>query len=285
MTQTTQQVTPELRQWIVAQASAGQPPDVVLKSMIDSGWQEEVAVVALEETLRGYLADHAKANGLPMPVVVPEPLMMAGEVVVQAGDREVQVLSSMRSPRVVVFGGLLSQQECDDLVTVAAKRLTRSETVQLDTGASEVNAARTSEGMFFTRGENELCGRIEKRIAALLQWPLENGEGLQILRYRPGAEYKPHYDYFDPAQPGTPSILKRGGQRVASLVMYLNTPTRGGATTFPDVNFEVGPVKGNAVFFSYDRPHPMTRSLHGGAPVLEGEKWVATKWLREGRFE
>jgi prolyl 4-hydroxylase len=72
---------------------------------------------------------------------------------------------------------------------------------------------------------------------------------------------------------------------VASLVMYLNTPTRGGATTFPDVNFEVGPVKGNAVFFSYDRPHPMTRTLHGGAPVLEGEKWVATKWLREGRFE
>jgi len=104
----TQQVTPELRQWIVAQAQAGQPPDAVLKSMIDSGWQEEVAVVALEETLLGFLVDHAKANGLPVPVVVPEPLMMAGEVVVKAGDREVQILSSMRNPRVVVFGGLLS---------------------------------------------------------------------------------------------------------------------------------------------------------------------------------
>src|SRR5882672_4591701 len=265
MTQT-QQVTPELRQWIVAQASAGQPPDAVLKSMIDSGWQEEIAVVALEETLRGFLVDHAKANGLPTPVVVPEPLMMAGEVLIQAGDREVQIVSSMRSPRVVVFGGLLSHDECDEIVDLAAKRLARSETVQLDTGASEVNAARTSEGMFFTRGENAVCARVEARIAALLQWPLENGEGLQVLRYRPGAEYKPHYDYFDPAQPGTPSILKRGGQRVASLVMYLNTPTRGGATTFPDVNLEVGPVKGNAVFFSYDRPHPMTRSRHGGAP-------------------
>jgi prolyl 4-hydroxylase len=206
-------------------------------------------------------------------------------VLIQAGDREVQIVSSMRSPRVVVLGGLLSHDECDEIVDLAAKRLARSETVQLDTGASEVNAARTSEGMFFTRGENAVCARVEARIAALLQWPLENGEGLQVLRYRPGAEYKPHYDYFDPAQPGTPSILKRGGQRVASLVMYLNTPTRGGATTFPDVNFEVGPIKGNAVFFSYDRPHPMTRSLHGGAPVLEGEKWVATKWLREGRFE
>jgi prolyl 4-hydroxylase len=39
------------------------------------------------------------------------------------------------------------------------------------------------------------------------------------------------------------------------------------------------------VFFSYDRPHPATRTLHGGAPVIEGEKWVATKWLRERRFE
>ncbi|CAG1017440.1 prolyl 4-hydroxylase [Burkholderiaceae bacterium] len=280
-----QQVTPELRQWIVAQASAGQQPDAVLKSMIDSGWNEDVAVVALEETLRGFLVDHAKANGLPLPVIVPEPMTLDGEVVLQAGDREVQVIASMKSPRVVVLGGLLSHDECDEIVEFARQRLARSETVKLDTGASEVNDARTSEGMFFSRGENSACRRIEQRIATLLQWPLENGEGLQVLRYRPGAEYKPHYDYFDPAQPGTPTILKRGGQRVASLVMYLNTPRRGGATIFPDVNFDVAPVKGNAVFFSYDRPHPMTRSLHGGAPVVEGEKWVATKWLREGRFE
>ena len=280
-----QQITPELRQWIVAQASAGQPPEAVLKSMMASGWAEDIAVVALEETLRGFLADHARANNLPAPVVVPEPMSFEGEVMLDAGDRQVEVLAHMRSPRVVVFGGLLSHDECDEIVAFARQRLARSETVQLQTGASEVNEARTSEGMFFTRGENEACRRIEQRIAALVQWPLENGEGLQVLRYQPGAEYKPHYDYFDPAQPGTPSILKRGGQRVASLVMYLNTPTRGGATVFPDVHFDVSPIKGNAVFFSYDRPHPMTRSLHGGAPVQDGEKWVATKWLREGRFE
>jgi prolyl 4-hydroxylase len=122
-------------------------------------------------------------------------------------------------------------------------------------------------------------------MAELLRWPLENGEGLQILRYGPGAEYLPHYDYFDPDQPGTPAILKRGGQRVGTLVVYLNTPERGGATIFPDVKLAVAPVKGNAVFFSYERAHPSTRTLHGGAPVIEGEKWVATKWMREGRFD
>ena len=141
----------------------------------------------------------------------------------------------MRNPRVIVFGGLLS----DDGVRRAgrdgrAQRLVRSETVKIDTGGSEVNAARTSDGMFFTRGENAAdASRIEERIAALLGWPVENGEGLQVLRYRPGAEYKPHYDYFDPAQPGTPSILKRGGQRVGSLVCYLNTPAKGGAHDVP----------------------------------------------------
>jgi prolyl 4-hydroxylase len=280
-----QQATPELREWIIAQARAGCRPEDVLKAMCDSGWEEPVAVAALEETLQTYLEAHAKQVGLPPVVAVPEPALEESPVALLAVDREVKVLASMRNPRVIVFGGLLSDEECDALVEQARARLVRSETVDTRTGGSELNEARTSDGMFFERGETPLIARIEARIAALLDWPLANGEGLQILRYRPGAEYKPHYDYFDPAQPGTPRILERGGQRVASLVTYLNTPAKGGATTFPDVALEVAPVKGNAVFFSYDRPHPVTRTLHGGAPVLEGEKWVATKWLREGAFE
>ena len=62
-------------------------------------------------------------------------------------------------------------------------------------------------------------------------------------------------------------------------------PEKGGGTVFPDVSLEVAPKRGNGVFFSYDRPHAVTRTLHGGAPVLAGEKWIATKWLRERRFE
>jgi len=285
MSSVKQQATPELCDWIIAQARAGCRPEDVLKAMCDSGWEEPVAVAALEETLQTYLEAHAKQVGLPPVVAVPEPALEESPVALLAVDREVKVLASMRNPRVIVFGGLLSDEECDALVEQARARLVRSETVDTRTGGSELNEARTSDGMFFERGETPLIARIEARIAALLDWPLVNGEGLQILRYRPGAEYKPHYDYFDPAQPGTPRILERGGQRVASLVTYLNTPAKGGATTFPDVALEVAPVKGNAVFFSYDRPHPVTRTLHGGAPVLEGEKWVATKWLREGAFE
>lgn len=276
-------ITPELRQWIAEQTRSGHGPQVLLESMKTSGWQEDTALDALEIVLGDMLQAQKVAAFAPAPV--PEPRVAGSPSRIWAHDREVGVVMTMRSPRVIVFSGVLSDEECDELVALSRARLVRSHTVDTATGDSEINEARTSDGMFFTRGENELVARFEARLAALCGWPLENGEGLQILHYRPGAEYKPHYDYFDPAKPGTPVILKRGGQRVATIVTYLNTPAAGGGTTFPDVDLEIAAFKGNAVFFSYDRPDPATRSLHGGAPVVAGEKWVATKWLRSGRFD
>jgi prolyl 4-hydroxylase len=329
--QTVQTITPELRQWIVEQAQAGCHPNDVLAAMKTSGWQEEVAVAAMEQTLSEHLqavkaakdaaaaaagsgpgaqgagaetagtaagghpvsvsagagagAGATQSSALPPASVVPQVLPLGPCSRWQLPDgHTVYQLSALRHPRVLVLGGFLSDEECDALMALAAPRLARSETVDNGTGGSEVNAARTSDGMFFERGETPVIQRIEQRIADLLNWPVSHGEGLQVLRYRPGAEYKPHHDYFDPAHAGSKTILARGGQRVATLVMYLNTPTEGGATTFPDVGLDVMPVRGNAVFFSYDRPHPCTATLHGGAPVLAGEKWVATKWLRQDVF-
>ena len=290
-------VTPELRQWIVEQTAAGQQPEALLRAMVQAGWTQDLAVLALDEHLPG-----GSASRLPTPAPasavrptqahaepgfgshLPDLDLSEGLRELDAGDRRVQVLASLQSPRVVVLGGFLSDAECDALVDAARPRLVRSRTVQTQTGGEELNADRTSSGMFFNRGEGALIQRIEARIARLLRWPVENGEGLQVLNYLPGAEYKPHYDYFDPAEPGTPSLLQRGGQRLATLLLYLNEPERGGGTTFPDAGFEVAAHRGHAVFFSYDQPSPATRTLHGGAPVIAGEKWVATKWLREREF-
>jgi prolyl 4-hydroxylase len=279
-----QNVTPELRRWIIEQAQAGFSAPVVLQSMRDAGWDEDVAAQALEATLQNHLNDVAVQQGLPAAVPVPEPLLDESPALLDGRDRQVSVLMAMAQPRIVVFGNLLSDEECEALIAAAEPRMARSLTVATKTGSEEVNDDRTSDGMFFQRGESPLLQRIEQRIARLLQWPIENGEGLQMLHYRPGTEYKPHYDYFDPTEPGTPTIVKRGGQRVGTLVMYLNTPEKGGGTVFPDVHLEVAPQRGNAVFFSYERPHPSTRTLHGGAPVLAGHKWIATKWLRERKF-
>jgi prolyl 4-hydroxylase len=302
--QAVQPITDELRQWIVAQAEAGCRPHEVLAAMCASGWNEEVAIGAMEQVLNERL-DQVAAGKRPQPtalsgtpgavsasdpklapaVAVPDvPYNESACPVIELGSGSVKVLFTMAHPRVVVLGGLLSDEECDALMAQARARLVRSETVENASGGSEVNAARTSDGMFFERGESEVITRVEQRIADLFKWPMVNGEGLQILRYRPGAEYKPHHDYFDPIHSGTAKILERGGQRVGTLVMYLNTPEGGGATTFPNVGLSVAPLKGNAVFFSYDRAHVSTKTLHGGAPVTAGETWVATKWLREREF-
>ncbi|HET8763497.1 MAG TPA: 2OG-Fe(II) oxygenase, partial [Gemmatimonadales bacterium] len=145
-----------------------------------------------------------------------------------------------------------------------------------------VDDRRTSAGMFFRLGESPLIERIEGRLAALLGVPVSHGEGLQVLHYGPGQEYEPHYDWFDPSQPGFDAVTAHGGQRVASIVMYLNTPEEGGGTDFPQAGLTVTALRGSAVYFSYGTGD--TASLHAGLPVRHGEKWIATKWLRERPF-
>jgi prolyl 4-hydroxylase len=283
-------VTPELRQWARAQLDAGHTAHALRGSMREAGWADDAAEAVLAEfgsraESTAKPASDAASTALAPGRSLPGPDLDASPLYIEALGRRVQVLQTVRHPRIVVFGDLLADDECQALVEAAQARLARSLTVETHTGGEALNVDRTSDGMFFERGENEVVARIEQRIAALLRWPLEFGEGLQVLRYAPGAQYRPHYDYFDPGEAGTPTILRRGGQRVATLVMYLQEPEQGGATTFPDIGLEVAPKRGSAVFFSYDRPDPATRTLHGGAPVLAGEKWVATKWLRERRFQ
>jgi prolyl 4-hydroxylase len=278
-----------LMKWLNECLARGHSPQSLTTSMLQSGWSENIVRAAIAEAVG--LELRADKTGARAPVLMPagsgglpEPDLSQSPAFIQTADRRVDICTVVKFPRVVVFGNLLSHEECDELIQLAQPQLSRSMTVDNKTGGEEVNSARTSDGMFFGRAEHPVCERVERRLAELLRWPYENGEGLQILRYRHGAQYVPHYDYFDPAQTGTPKILERGGQRVATIVMYLRTPERGGATVFPDIGLEVAPIKGSAVFFSYARPHPDTKTLHGGTPVTLGEKYVATKWMREREF-
>lgn len=283
----------EIRQWLVEQIRGGQPADALLRSMRDRGWNREVAYGLIAQAM-------AMRSGTEAPVpaqapvaqaspvharAMPSPIVEEGALHVDLGDRRVSVLAAMEAPKIVLFDGFLSDAECDALVDLALPRMQRSLTVDIETGASRTDVVRTSRGMFFRRGENALVRTIEARVSRLLAWPVDHGEHLQVLHYRPGDRYEPHYDYFDPAGPGAQAVLARGGQRIATFLMYLREPERGGDTTFPDLGLRFAAKRGTALFFSYDRPDPSSRTLHGGAPVIAGEKWVATKWLREDVFE
>ncbi len=175
----TQTVTDELRRWIIAQAEAGCRPEDVVAAMVKSGWDEGVALAAMETTLRERL-DEVAASREPAPpaVPVPEPKLDGAPPFLTVGGHRIQVLTTMRNPRVVVFGGLLSDDECDGLIELARPRLARSETVDNATGGSEVNAARTSDGMFFERGESPLIAAhraAHRRRSCTGRWTMAKG--------------------------------------------------------------------------------------------------------------
>ena len=268
--------TPALMQWLQNQLALGYAPAILQTSLETAGWSGSVAQAAIAICLQPPRAAPA--------LTAPEPDLRQHPSDIDVGDRVVQVLLSMQKPRIVLFGNLLSHEECDTLIEQARPAMARSRTVATQTSGQEITPDRTSSGMFYTRAQTPTVTKLEARIAKLLNWPVENGEGLQVLNYLPGAQYKPHHDYFNPQEPSSAAILQRGGQRVGTLVIYLNDVPAGGCTHFPETQLRIHPRKGHAVFFSYPQPDAQTLTLHGGDPVLHGEKWIATKWLREREF-
>ncbi|MED6130894.1 Prolyl 4-hydroxylase 1 [Stylosanthes scabra] len=197
------------------------------------------------------------------------------------------------SPRIILLHNFLSMEECDYLRGVALPRLHISTVVDTKTGKGIKSEVRTSSGMFLSPEERKypMVHAIEKRISIYSQIPVENGELMQVLRYEKNQFYKPHHDYFSDT-----FNLKRGGQRIATMLMYLSDNVEGGETYFPMAGSDecicggksvqglcVKPTKGNAVLFwsmGLDG-NSDPNSVHGGCEVLSGEKWSATKWMRQ----
>ncbi len=270
-----------LYQWIAERRPESQYcPAQIFNSILLGGWSREAAVAAMQDVMGDMIQPRefdAFLRGTPMPDMSNSPSALTVE------GHEVKVLLELQDPKIMVFSGFLTDDECDQLIDIARSRLERSGTVADAWGNPDVvSDVRTSYGTFLRRGEFDVCNRIDARVQALVNWPTDFTEDLQILHYTKGAEYKPHHDYFDTSAGPWTSLFSRGGNRCGTLIMYLNTPKRGGGTVFPDMSMETFARKGAAVFFSYPVAEASSRSLHGGSPVIEGEKWAATKWFRQG---
>ncbi len=281
----------ELRGWILNNLDRGCPPSDLINSMIDQRFEPQIAqglVQAFVSARTAGVAPPLNSVALELPetsYVYETPRIAAGNVI-RTADREIPVLSRSEKPIVVLLESVLSHEECAELIELARPHLKPSTVVDPQTGANTVANYRNSEGMFFRLAETPLIARLDRRIAELMNTPMENGEGLQVLRYGPGGHTAPHFDFLVPSNPTNDASLKRSGQRLSTLMIYLSDVTRGGETVFPKAGLSVSPRKGNAVYFEYanSRQQLDARSLHAGAPVIEGEKWAVTKWMRTRRF-
>ncbi|XP_060192369.1 probable prolyl 4-hydroxylase 10 [Lycium barbarum] len=214
-------------------------------------------------------------------------------------DQWVEVISL--EPRAYVYHNFLSKEECEYLISLAKPHMQKSSVVDSATGKSMDSRVRTSSGTFLARGRDKVIRDIEKRIADFTFIPAEHGEGLQILHYEVGQKYEPHYDYFlDEFN------TKNGGQRIATVLMYLSDVEEGGETVFPAAKgnysavpwwnelsecgkggLSVKPKMGDALLFWSMKPDATLdpSSLHGGCPVIKGNKWSSTKWMRVHEYK
>jgi prolyl 4-hydroxylase len=214
-----------------------------------------------------------------------KPMLPAGRVLT-ARDREAPKLFSCEQPVVALVADVLSGDECERLIDIGRARVQRSSVVDPNSGNEITINERNSDGAFVNASTDTLVDTLDRRLAELFAHPVENGEDLHILRYDIGGEYRPHYDYFPEEQAGSRHHMSRGGQRVATVILYLNDVARGGDTTFPDSGLAIHPRRGCALYFEYvnELGQSDPKTLHAGTPVEEGEKWIATKWIRRGRF-
>lgn len=182
------------------------------------------------------------------------------------------------SPIVHAVSDFASTAECQWLIALAAPRLERAGVYNNPTG---VDPGRTNEfALLNFANADAIVEVIRHRIANLIRAPITCLENSQVLHYGIGQEFVLHCDFLDPQT--LRDEIARNGQRVATVLIYLNESFEGGQTSFPRLQIDHRGGTGDALVFgsvdSAGRPDP--RSQHAGCPPTSGEKWVFSQWVR-----
>ncbi len=196
-------------------------------------------------------------------------------------------ISPELAPQIVVLGGLLSETECDDLVSLSGARLQPAMAADLCSSTPSHRPAETVEHAHFARAENDVIAKIEARIATLSQWPAADAYGLRVTRYREGRDLATYGGAVDLKDTAPDADAQDARRPIATVVMYLNDAPAAGEISFAQTGLSVCAHKGNALFFNYPDLEE-TADGHGtlgGLSIPAGETWIATKWLARNQHE
>jgi prolyl 4-hydroxylase len=270
-------ISPDWYDWVVLNTRNGCTIESMKEMMVENQFDPVFAEAVLQ------VIRHQEG---PSVYLYEPPLFQHTGNSIETSDRTIQIAAFYERPCVAILDNVFSHEECDELIKRSVDKLKRSETVDPVTGEPIIIEERTSSGTFYQLNEDPFISTLDRRISEIMCQPITHGEGLQVLRYGVGAEYKPHFDYFPEEEEGSYKHTANGGQRISTLVVYLNDVEQGGDTYFPEIGLSVKPRKGSAVYFEYCNSLGQVdpKTLHGGAPVIQGEKWIVTKWMRQREY-
>lgn len=180
--------------------------------------------------------------------------------------------------------GFLRPEVCGWIIERVRGRLARAQVYDAADGSTVERPERSNSAFVFWMAQLDVVILLVRaKIAAAVGAPVGRLEQSQILHYAPGQEFSPHYDFIDTATPGHAAELARGGQRVATFLIYLNDAYEGGVTVFPVLGFGYRGETGASLMFTNLGPdgQPDKRMLHAGQPPTAGEKWLLSQWIRD----
>jgi prolyl 4-hydroxylase len=176
-------------------------------------------------------------------------------------------------PRIQHIAGFCTPIECAHIASVAAPSLQPATVFDPASGRMVPHPIRSSDNApIGPTAESLVVQAVNRRIAAATRTAVTQGEPLTVLRYGPGQQYRPHLD----------TLTGETNQRIRTAILYLNHNYQGGETEFPLLGIKVAPRTGDLLVFDNVDANgaPAPQSRHAGLPVIQGIKWIATRWIR-----
>jgi hypothetical protein len=188
-------------------------------------------------------------------------------------------------PQIHAAPGLLSAELCDTLIARARPMLAPAKLYnELKGGRTMGDERRNSSAHFDLLGADLVVLAVCERLCALAGLPAIHAESLQVLHYEVGEYFAPHVDFWEPSFEGNAATLAKHGQRVVTVLVYLNEDgLEGGETDFPRLGLRHRGGKGDGVMFRNVDAEGRGdyRTLHSGLPPTGGEKWLVSLWIRD----
>lgn len=176
---------------------------------------------------------------------------------------------------------LITLDDCQKIINISGNKLVESEVI----GGNHKHIRNSKQ--CWIQKNNPLVKPIFETISRKFGIPFENAEDLQVVRYQPNQYYNEHHDSCCDNNDKCNTFVNKSGQRILTVLIYLNNEFSGGYTYFKNLDLKIKPVTGDAIVFfplakNSNKCHPY--ALHAGIPVAKGEKWIANLWFREHKF-